>query len=1071
MNKKVLVFGISYNVNPKYNKFDFLKTLNQSELEDIVVLLPDTIPEELANVFIENKIEYYEFNPFTGEIEGYESKKSNFNVLKEDSVNKSLTFFSKRDNLRTLNMSYNISDMYNLMKNFYQAVESFVEQNNFKYCITWGASPYSLILDDVFTQNGSYVTYLEQGYFRNYGIQTSSVGSNYQGEILADYLLNEFDSNYTNEQIDYYFSTKFTPAGEKENAVNKRFVRDNEYIFVPMQINVDTQIILNSHYIKNMEQLIQESIQLVKTYNDKNNTDLKLLVKVHPWHSFQDLLDNYGYLAQKYANEAYFVETGDLEYLLYNAKAVITINSTVGIQALDMYKKVMCLGNAIYSVPELVYMPNDKSEYYQVFEEMMLDDGKKKSDVDRFLQYLYFNKHTPMKNYQFPTIEEIDNFYKTNKQIVKSYININNNVTNITEKVVCLHIENTTSDPKQLKFGDSIEKEILPGKELEYKFFAPKGKVVNINTFGLDYTLTLEDKLNDKYGEIKTQFYKGKTNSLKVYFNANDVDTDQDSNHCSSLYISSTSNIDVVSLMLGQDGKPQNDKIVEIITEYRNSLDLYNENITFIGSGYYAYLACLYSYIFTFSQIDLIDPNLNINSLIASLSEDVLFDLKTTQTNIEIIDDKFMYLKGCVRFNQKQFRDLSTMNTIKSNSDIKIRLNNDKEMIVNFDNKSEKLHICFLAHEFPVKLNSRGEFDALSCGGIGAYILKNSVKLAQYMTVSIVAEGIGLTEEQSFEYNGVNINLTPQKPLSVRYLNAYRKLRAVNEKCHVDIIEITDSFPLIERAFDQQKVTMRLHNSLELINFIKGDISSVSDITNPFSLKKLSSYQYADTFVGVSKYITNETARFLPAYAEKLTHHIYNGIEAIEVEEIECDKKAIFCHGTKNELKNIGTILDIFEELYSLDNEYKLYLIGRGVEYTDDLILSKNLTSNKNIHNIDTMTNEKLISTVKSLGIYISASKIEAHSIALLEALALGKPQILSNIDSFIEVAKEANTAVFFEHTEKPAAIAARIDKTFKNEKTYLEMQRNSLELSQKFLLDNIIEENVQYYKDLVKEN
>lgn len=109
------------------------------------------------------------------------------------------------------------------------------------------------------------------------------------------------------------------------------------YVFFPMQVNKDAQLILNSK-VGNLEAL-ETANQLV------NEKGLKLLVKPHPGEVEFGFIKKVNKLKEKLGFA--FVNNNTIE-LIQNAKEVITINSTVGLQAKILNKKITCLGKSFY---------------------------------------------------------------------------------------------------------------------------------------------------------------------------------------------------------------------------------------------------------------------------------------------------------------------------------------------------------------------------------------------------------------------------------------------------------------------------------------------------------------------------------------------------------------------------------------------------------------------------------------------------------------------------------------------------------------------------------------------------
>jgi capsular polysaccharide export protein len=190
----------------------------------------------------------------------------------------------------------------------------------------------------------------------------------------VDYMgVNAFNSLPRN--ADFYLNLEQLPVTQstiklvKRDPHKKRQVSDQKldnlnfnYIFIPFQVPADSQIVIHSSWVHSMEQLFH----LVRDARNKlmlqGETKLPYLVfKEHPsWPgSFEHLyqLDEF----------CLFANENDTQYLIEHANAVITINSTVGLESLLLGKKVITLGNACYNIEQLVLHATNENEFFEAF--------------------------------------------------------------------------------------------------------------------------------------------------------------------------------------------------------------------------------------------------------------------------------------------------------------------------------------------------------------------------------------------------------------------------------------------------------------------------------------------------------------------------------------------------------------------------------------------------------------------------------------------------------------------------------------------------------------------------------
>ena len=176
-----------------------------------------------------------------------------------------------------------------------------------------------------------------------------------------------------------------------------------EFIFVPFQVDSDTQIITNSKWIKNMRELFTLIVKISK------NTNYYFVIKEHP-SSSRDYPD-----LHQVAEESEYISFAngyETQELIQKSCGVITINSTVGIESLLFKKRVIVLGDAFYRIDGITKSVNSENELLEIlnsFDSWVINDNL----IDNFLKYLYYD-------YLIPKDENLyKNFYKFIKESIK----------------------------------------------------------------------------------------------------------------------------------------------------------------------------------------------------------------------------------------------------------------------------------------------------------------------------------------------------------------------------------------------------------------------------------------------------------------------------------------------------------------------------------------------------------------------------------------------------------------------------------------------------------------------------
>jgi len=153
------------------------------------------------------------------------------------------------------------------------------------------------------------------------------------------------------------------------------------YLLVPFQKERDSQILENSPHIKSMTQLFH----YVKEAVDASSLgDIHVIFRAHPSSnaSYKTLRD----IANKHP-KLHFDESTPLNDAIGNADAVITINSSVGLEALLLNKKVIVMGDAYYSLKGLALTAQDSISLTSAIND--LPDFKIDAQLrNQFLAYL-----------------------------------------------------------------------------------------------------------------------------------------------------------------------------------------------------------------------------------------------------------------------------------------------------------------------------------------------------------------------------------------------------------------------------------------------------------------------------------------------------------------------------------------------------------------------------------------------------------------------------------------------------------------------------------------------------------
>lgn len=120
------------------------------------------------------------------------------------------------------------------------------------------------------------------------------------------------------------------------------------YVFVPFQVYTDTQIVMFSPLVDSMYELYATLERAAELLDDPH---LCFVVKEHPScaHVYPELHDRHPRI--RFANDL------PTEDLIRRAACVLTINSSVGIEAILHHQRVITLGQAFYNIEGIVRSP------------------------------------------------------------------------------------------------------------------------------------------------------------------------------------------------------------------------------------------------------------------------------------------------------------------------------------------------------------------------------------------------------------------------------------------------------------------------------------------------------------------------------------------------------------------------------------------------------------------------------------------------------------------------------------------------------------------------------------------
>lgn len=309
----------------------------------------------------------------------------------------------------------NTEKLVNEMNTEFSAAKNYFKTNTFDYVLIFNGA--LNVETDVCKQLNLNTFFFEQGYFSdtiqmdragvncntqfsglpfndfmNFSYEESKFlpSSNFklikiEANIFQRYFLRFFDKGFSNF-IFSYLSRK-RKLSKAKNRFRKLPVEEidfenfGKYIFFPLQVNSDTQIILNSKY-DSMYHAIDDSLPILL------KTGFKVILKEHPFEvepvDYSAFVDN---------KKVFLTKKTDIGKLIENSEFVVNINSSVGFQSLEKYKKVLILGNSFYDNSPLSLKFDKNLDLLHKLNEIKLDKLLTDSYLQNFRKNIFIPGH------------------------------------------------------------------------------------------------------------------------------------------------------------------------------------------------------------------------------------------------------------------------------------------------------------------------------------------------------------------------------------------------------------------------------------------------------------------------------------------------------------------------------------------------------------------------------------------------------------------------------------------------------------------------------------------------------
>lgn len=376
------------------------------------------------------------------------------------------------------------------------------------------------------------------------------------------------------------------------------------------------------------------------------------------------------------------------------------------------------------------------------------------------------------------------------------------------------------------------------------------------------------------------------------------------------------------------------------------------------------------------------------------------------------------------------------------------------------------MHIVFLTNEFPFKNQSHG--------GIGTFVEYLSSKLVKNnIDVSVV----GVTKHNTFSKitaHGVHLyNIKQSSSKAAKFVFNSLRIRNTLKKIHstmaIDIVEGSElSFAFLPRKTPYKKV-IRMHGGH---HFFAIELGKKPAVWRSFQEKQ--SFKKADALIAVSAYVGAKTKELLQFELPYTTIFNFINLDFFKPQNgIEIIPNTIFFVGTVCKKKGVKELVESFIKVKKEIKNASLHIIGR--DWLDEEVGSytahvKEFISSEiedSIKFYGTVSYDDLPKLLSSAQVCVYPSHSESFGLTLIEAMAMEKAIIASEIMPFKEIMDHNETGILvnpFNTDEMANQIINLLSDTQKAAEFSNSARARVLK---KFNSDDLLIQNIDFYKSL----
>lgn len=372
------------------------------------------------------------------------------------------------------------------------------------------------------------------------------------------------------------------------------------------------------------------------------------------------------------------------------------------------------------------------------------------------------------------------------------------------------------------------------------------------------------------------------------------------------------------------------------------------------------------------------------------------------------------------------------------------------------------MHIVYLTHEYPKK--------DLNAGGIGSFVqflARNLVK--QNIRVSVI--GINNESKDIVDFDG-DISIYRLAKSNWKFGKFYdhtnrilSKINDLDKDESVNIVEGSElNFAFFPRTTSYKKI-IRLHGGH---HFFAIELNKTPALWRGYQERQ--SFRKADHYIAVSNYVGSQTQKYLKFYFDYKTIHNSVDTDKFSMSKPEnIEKNTLLFVGTVCEKKGIRQLVQAMQFIQKEVPTIKLKIVGRdwkdkaGNSFTTYLKTYINEELKEAIEIVGPVPHTEVSSYIEKAHICVYPSHMEAMPIAWLEALAMGKTLVASDIGPGHEAVINGVTGLLVNPFDIKG-LASSIVEVLNNKNFDIYGKAARENIISRFNVDSIIAKNIQYY-------